>query len=196
MLAAFFFTIPAFATVDFEYEDLWYTHINYAGTPSDAKLIRCYHGNYNLREVEVPTMVNSKKYRLVVSVIDFCAFSEDTVLVSIKLPAGLTKIESSAFSHCTSLASMTIPVSCHEIADNAFKGCNALSTIIVSFPNRGYAAYSEYDVCKFITRLDKVCPQKFNLRFEINIHKSAKEYIMNHVTELNKSRQNKIGLYL
>ena len=52
-----------------------------------------------------------------------------SVLTSLTLPAGITKIGSYAFRGCSGLTSLTLPAGITSIGDNAFWGCNGLKEV-------------------------------------------------------------------
>ena len=57
------------------------------------------------------------------------AFLGCSVLTSLTLPAGITKIGSYAFRGCSGLTSLTLPAGITSIGDNAFWGCNGLKEV-------------------------------------------------------------------
>ena len=59
------------------------------------------------------------------------AFCYCSGLMSISMPERLTLIDRLAFCHCTSLSSVTIPNGVERIGDKAFLGCSSLSSIVI-----------------------------------------------------------------
>ena len=58
-----------------------------------------------------------------------CAFLEDKLITSMKLPAGLTSLGEYSFYKCRSLTSIALPASLTRIDQGAFSGCISLTTI-------------------------------------------------------------------
>ena len=57
------------------------------------------------------------------------AFLGCSVLTSLTLPAGITKIGSYAFRGCSGLTSLTLPAGITSIGDGAFAGCSGLTSL-------------------------------------------------------------------
>ncbi len=55
------------------------------------------------------------------------AFTGNTKITYIKMPAGLTTVGADAFKGCTALRGMTIPTGVTAIEESAFEGCSALT---------------------------------------------------------------------
>ena len=66
------------------------------------------------------------------------AFSGCTSLVEVELPETLTEIGSKSFSGCTSLIKINIPNKLATLGTQAFAYCKALETIVVSDKNENY----------------------------------------------------------
>ncbi|MDE7132904.1 MAG: leucine-rich repeat protein [Lachnospiraceae bacterium] len=71
------------------------------------------------------------------------AFTDNTGITYIKLPAGVVTIGANAFKGCTSLKGMTIPTGVTAIEESAFEGCSALTqyalpATIESIGNRAF----------------------------------------------------------
>lgn len=71
------------------------------------------------------------------------AFTGNTQITYIKMPAGVVTIGANAFKGCTSLKGMTIPVGVTTIEESAFEGCSALTQFslpatIESIGNRAF----------------------------------------------------------
>jgi len=64
-----------------------------------------------------------------VTAIEDYAFSSQTGLTSITIPAGVTSIGSNAFSSCTSLTNVIIPNTVEQIGGYAFSNCTSLKSI-------------------------------------------------------------------
>lgn len=64
-----------------------------------------------------------------VAEIGYAAFSGNTSITSIKIPATVTRINHDAFNGCTALSDINIPDSVASIQDGAFSGCSALTAI-------------------------------------------------------------------
>ena len=89
------------------------------------------------------------------------AFSGQTNLRTINLPASLLTIESESFKNCGGLQTITIPASVKYIGHSAFKNCGALLTVTYNAVNvadinvLGYApAYAVFAGCDNFTTLN------------------------------------------
>lgn len=60
------------------------------------------------------------------------AFYKCTGLTSVIIPSSVTSIETGAFNKCSTLTSITIPNSVTKIGNNAFRECTGLTTIALS----------------------------------------------------------------
>ena len=81
-----------------------------------------YIGEAN--EIVLPGNYNGENYT-----IGEKAFRNNTKLISVTIPDGVTSIGSSAFYGCSRLASVTIPNSVTSIGSSAFSGCSTLTSI-------------------------------------------------------------------
>jgi len=96
--------------------------MNFACTVTDAGVvITKYTGT--AKEVILPSAIDGKP----VVAISGLAFENNTSVVSVKIPAGVTTIGQAAFRNCTSLTSVTLPASLTAIDTYAFYNCTALS---------------------------------------------------------------------
>ena len=91
---------------------------------SDGEIV-VYSTNYQVKNVEIPSMIDGK----VVTEIGEEAFFYDDKLETILLPNTIKKINSSAFHGCKSIKNINIPNSVEEIALNAFENCELLNSI-------------------------------------------------------------------
>ena len=81
---------------------------------------RYYSGRNDFEEVVFPDSVAD---------IGVGAFADCTSLVSISLPAGLTRIRKELFSGCAALKRISVPDSVNTIGEWAFRCCSALEEI-------------------------------------------------------------------
>jgi hypothetical protein len=97
-----------------------------------AAVISAYIGNE--REVRVPSTLDGYP----VCAISDRAFSNQTGLLSVTLPDGITSIGWFAFSGCIALERVHIPASVRTIAYGAFENCPA--ALVILCPGNSYAA--------------------------------------------------------
>ena len=64
-----------------------------------------------------------------VTVIGWGAFSGQSTMTSVKIPAGVVEIQGQSFHYCAGLTSITIPNSVTSIGGSAFRGCSGLTSI-------------------------------------------------------------------
>ncbi len=85
--------------------------------------------------------INDVEYQ--VTRIGDSAFREDTTLVSIEIPGGVSSIGSEAFHMCSSLISINIPKGVTEIPYYAFDACTSLTTVVLpeGLTTIGYRAF-------------------------------------------------------
>ena len=84
-------------------------------------------------------------------VIGSSAFLGCSVLTSLTLPAGITRIGSYAFLNCSGLTSLTLPASITSIGSWAFQGCSGLTSIYVcaeKVPEIGSTVFEIFDAKK------------------------------------------------
>lgn len=84
--------------------------------------------------------------------IAYGAFSNCTMLSSVRLPNTLHTIGNSAFSGCKSLKSIEIPSGVWEIKSNAFKNCTSLTAVTIP-PNVGWIEYYAFMRCSSLTKV-------------------------------------------
>ena len=72
---------------------------------------------------------------------------EDTEIVNLVIPEGVTSIGNYAFGDCSGLTSVTIPTSITSIGDYAFSGCSGLTSVTIpaSVTSIGKNAFDEND---------------------------------------------------
>ncbi len=100
------------------------------GIIADTVFITGYEGGET--DIEVPATIEGKP----VVAIDYFAFSENTIITSVKLNenllvirGGTTNYHKGAFFGCENLRSVTIPDSVIKIDDCAFEGCTNLEEV-------------------------------------------------------------------
>ena len=91
---------------------------------SDGEIV-VYSANYNMKDVEIPSMINGK----VVTEIGKFGFSSCRKLENISLPNTIKKINIYAFRGCESIKNINIPDSVKIIDSNSFEDCISLRTI-------------------------------------------------------------------
>lgn len=84
-----------------------------------------------------------------VSKIDFGAFYECIHLTAVEIPSGITEIGVATFSYCTALSQITIPQGVQTIADRAFSNCIRLASVNLpkSVTSVGQSAFAD---CAFL----------------------------------------------
>ena len=90
-------------------------------TPGKYSLI-AYVGNDTA--LVLPENCNGENYTIGAG-----AFSENTAITSVTIPASVTSIDDLAFSGCSNLTSIEIPGSVTSIGYSAFRGCTGLTSI-------------------------------------------------------------------
>ena len=93
-------------------------------------LKRTFFGCSSLKEITLPDTVNS---------IGYSAF-EESGIVSMVLPSGITRIEKNVFANCMSLMSIEFNEGVTLIDENAFFGCTAIESIILPATLKGIGA--------------------------------------------------------
>ena len=103
------------------------------GVIADTVFITGYEGSET--DIEVPATIEGKP----VAALDYFAFSNNTVITSVKLNENLLVIRGGtvnyhkgAFFGCENLKTVTIPDSVILIDDCAFEGCKSLEAVIIS----------------------------------------------------------------
>ena len=91
---------------------------------SDGEIV-VYKANYQVKNVEIPSMIDGK----VVTEIGEQAFFMCKDLETILLPSTIKKINYSAFWGCESIENISIPDSVNEIGSSAFENCILLKNI-------------------------------------------------------------------
>jgi uncharacterized protein YjdB len=114
-----------------------------AATAKKGTKIYCYFGEKTA--VTLPSKCNSYTITNVAS--EFSTYSITTKFTSITIPSGYTTIEKGAFSNQTNLYRVVIPATVTKIAATAFKGCDKSKLTIVA-PYGSYA--EEYAIAKGI----------------------------------------------
>ena len=92
------------------------------------------------------------------NIIKTCAFVDNVVLKTIKLPNSVTSIGNDAFGYCLLLTSITIPDSVTSIGDYAFCKCESSTSVIIpnSVTSIGNHAFDECSSLTSITIPDSV----------------------------------------
>ncbi len=108
-----------------------YTARDSAGNPTTLPVLQIGVGQ---GVVNFQTMLETVSIPVGVTKIANNAFSQCSNLKSVELPEGLTSIGKMAFWHCTSLESIVIPDSVTEIGKYAFSDCTSLKS--VTLPER------------------------------------------------------------
>lgn len=102
--------------------------------------------------------IPSRIVGLSVKNIGFRAFSENTAITSVSIPASVTLIDNFAFESCIGLASVNISDSVGYIAMSAFDGCTSMTEIAVDPENLIYSSREGILLNKSMTQL-KLCPE-------------------------------------
>ena len=114
---------PILNSVCRAYIDPEYQKYGYKDDGNGGKIISMYYGSET--SVNIPSEVNGKK----VTGIGEYAFTNNSKVVSITIPEGVTYIDNAAFSRCTNLKNITIPESVTSIKESVFYGCRKLENI-------------------------------------------------------------------
>ena len=78
-------------------------------------------------DAEIPSKIGTKT----VTAIAENAFKGNTVLKSMTIPEGITRINAFALSKCSALTNVAIPDSVTTVGEYAFKDCKSLTTIAI-----------------------------------------------------------------
>lgn len=128
-------TPTADVSLDFQYNDIWYTIVDEAAKTcktkdgsviQDGNMSKFVFGNTVTGNVTIPDEVVNGDNQYSVIAIGNLGFSGPT---EITLPSTLTEIGSYAFINCTQLKSIDIPSTVTSIGNHAFYGCTALSSV-------------------------------------------------------------------
>jgi hypothetical protein len=93
---------------------------------SVATVVGC---SYSVTELNIPEEITYNGHTYPVLEIGSRAFEDHTGLISVTIPASVTKIGVYAFSGCTALTSVEIPNSVTWIGGYAFSGCTGLTSV-------------------------------------------------------------------
>lgn len=94
----------------------------------------------NMQHLRVPEAIED----LPVTLINYDAFKNNTVLKSIKLPNSLNSIGSRAFQGCTRLTSITIPDGVTNVSGHAFGDCTGLTSVTIGSGMKFMDSYAFY----------------------------------------------------
>lgn len=89
------------------------------------------------------------------------SFRNDTDLVSVQLPEGLTELPDSFFFGCSSLTRVRLPYTLRRIGDHAFYGCTSLKELVLpdvledigQFAFAGCSALTEQHIPRSVMRI-------------------------------------------
>ena len=82
--------------------------------------------------IEYPSAVGEVTIPAGVSIINSCAFENNSNITSVVIPEGVTSIGDKAFYYCRNLTSVTIPDSVKYIGSIAFSSCDGLTSVHIS----------------------------------------------------------------
>ena len=82
--------------------------------------------------IEYPSAVGEVTIPAGVSIINSCAFENNSNITSVVIPEGVTSIDDKAFYYCRNLTSVTIPDSVKYIGSIAFSSCDGLTSVHIS----------------------------------------------------------------
>lgn len=121
------------------------TDITSCAINENTKIIHSHAFAYckNSFSIDIPESVTE---------IGMAAFYDSPLLISVKLPSGITKIDYNTFCGCSSLTALVIPDSVTEIGEAAFSGCASLSSINIPSGVTKIGEYAFYG-CASLTKL-------------------------------------------
>lgn len=163
VVLALCFVLPCAA----EEEPTYFSNVHFVGTfeyrlleDGTAEIIR-YKGD--TKWLTVPSKLDGHP----VTSIATAAFVENSDLISIKFPEGITSIDKTAVYLCTKLRSITLPASVTSIGKTPFYGCNWIATIEISPDNPVFACIDGVLFRKTDKTLLRYPPEKDGEHYEI-----------------------------
>lgn len=163
ILLALCFALPCGA----EEEPTYFTNIYYVGTfeyrlleDETAEILR-YKGD--TKWLTIPSELDGHP----VTSIATAAFVENSDLISLKFPEGITSISENAVYLCTKLRSITLPASVTSIGKTPFYGCNWIVSIEISPDNPVFACIDGVLFRKTDKTLLRYPPEKDGQHYEI-----------------------------
>ncbi len=103
-------------------------------------------------KIDKTVVIDGKEYA--VTAVAAGAFSGNTKMTSISIPASVTKIGNNAFKGCTNLKKITIPKNVTEVGNNAFYNCKKMTKLTIkgtSLTKIGVGAFRKCSSLKSVT---------------------------------------------
>ena len=120
IFAALLLILPSFAGA----QNLEQGYLHQIGSDGNTT-ITAYVGADS--DVVIPYQIAGR----LVTVIGDEAFSDNSQLLSVVIPEGVSSIGKAAFQNCLNLASVSLPSSLRAIGENAFNSCGKLESIVI-----------------------------------------------------------------